>query len=86
MPADALRLSEDITALKAAIRALKSICADNIRQWPIGSVEDRRDAEMDIWSEIHLLQKWLRNADQQLRIRFLDDKLDRGALRGDMDE
>jgi hypothetical protein len=76
MPAEALRLSEDVVALKAAIGSLKSLLPDNIKKFPIDSVDERHDAEMDIWNEIHLLQKWLRNAQDQLRQRFLCDPKD----------
>jgi len=74
LPENALRLAEDIAALKSAIAALRTVLPDNIRKgWGINNLEERTDAEMDLWNEIHLLQKWLRNAERQMRTRYLDD-------------
>lgn len=72
MSVEALRLSEDIAALKSAIAALKTILPYNIKKgWSLLSVEERREAEFDLWNEIRLLQRWLRKMEEQMRKRFL---------------
>ena len=72
MPLEALRLCEDMQALKTAIEALRSVLADNTRAgWGLISIDERREAEFELWNEIRVVQKWLRNAEQQMRTRFL---------------
>jgi len=71
LTAEAFRLAEDIQSLRLAIEALKTIWPDNIQPWPIKDVDARHEAEMELWNEIRILQRWLRRAEDQARRRFL---------------
>ena len=73
MPVEALRLCEDIAAIKQAIAHIQSLWPDNIK--PVNSVDDRREADMDIWNEVDVLQRWLRHAEDLMRHRFLKNEI-----------